>query len=86
MCHVLFGFPNNYTFEWHHNGVLVNSTSTTQTPNSLTVDSVVKETAGIYECAIRNVAGNTSDTVMISIRSKYFKYLCMMSYYSKLRC
>ena len=86
MCHVLFGFPNNYTFEWHHNGVLVKSTSRSQINNSLTVDSVVKETAGIYECAIRNVAGNTSDTVVISIRSKYFKYLCMMSYYSKLRC
>ena len=70
MCHVIFGNPNEYTFEWYHNGALVTSTNRSSSPNSLTVDSVVKESAGIYECAIRNVAGNISNTIIIIIRGK----------------
>jgi len=70
MCYVLLGNPNVYTFEWYHNGVLLLPANLSKSPNNFTVDSVVRESGGIYKCVSSNTAGSTSTTILISIRGE----------------
>ena len=59
---------NNFTYQWRHNGTIING----DTGDTLVITNVMESNSGEYECIVDNQLGDTdsSDVVILIVTSE----------------
>ena len=62
---------NNFTYQWRHNGTIING----ETGDTLVITNVMESDGGEYECIVDNEFGdtNTSTIVVLIVTSECFE-------------
>ena len=65
------GHPMDYSFEWYHNGTLINSKSVMLNSTTLNLQSIMMTDLGTYMCNVTNDAGSGIANISISLGGWY---------------